>query len=127
MSKVPFAVTPTEVATLPVPDRFSCAPVLMMVRPVKVLVPVSVSVPAATVMPPAPLITPSKVSSAAVRVSRWLPSTTLPAPLSVVIRAPAEVPLMSKVPSTFTPAEVAMLPVPVRFSLAPACTSVRPV
>ena len=127
MSKVPWAVTPLEVARLPSPARPSAASCAITVRPVKVLAPASCWVPPVTETPPVPAIVPSKRSAALVRISLLPPSVTLPVPSSVRIVASPLWGAMSKVPWAVTPLEVARLPSPARPSAASCAITVRPV
>ena len=126
--------TEDESATEPLPDnaRVELAPT--DVPPVKVLTPVRVWTPPAIrrlppVPPPAPpsARTPAKPVEPAVIWSRCAPRSTVPAPVRVVIDAPADVWEMSKTPLSSTTADEATDPVPASDRLAPLETSVVPV
>ena len=104
----------TEPATVPLP-RVSVDPLAMLVVPVKVLSPVKVIVPvlvAVRLMPPVPLITPPYEPEDVVSVKVCVPSLTPPVFVRVLMLAPEEVALMSRVPLSSTLLEVAMLPLP---------------
>ena len=84
------------------------------------MIPVSVSKPAVSVrLPPVPLMTPLNVPDASDKVSVCAPSATNPLPDSVVIVAPDVVPEILNVPSSATPLDAAMPPVPVSTNTPP--------
>jgi len=91
------------------------------------LAPVSVSVPPLTLRPPKPMIAPLKVELALLTVSVLLPKATAPAPERSLMEAPLVVEAMSKVPALATPLDAAMLPVPLRATVAPLPMVVPPV
>ena len=71
--------------------------------------------------------TPAKVPEALVSVRVWAPSETPPAPVRVVIAAPAVVPEMSKTPLSITFEELAIEPAPVSKKTPAASMVVVPV
>ena len=92
--------------------------------------PVSVSVPVPfTVIPPVPPMTPAKVPVALVSVSVLAPSVTTPvaAPDSDLIEVLLpEIEVMMNVPSSCTPLENWIAPLPDSVRLAPLLTVVAP-
>jgi hypothetical protein len=126
ISNVPASMIPLETAMAPAPVSARVEFALIVVEPVKVLIPLKVSLPDTTRLP-APPITPEKVSLAAVSVKVFEPNVTTPDPLSVSMLAAEVVPLMSKVPASATPLDVAMEPDPVSARVEPALIVVVPV